>query len=84
MAIIINYAGGYSKLFTNAIAALEAAQEGLKSSLFAFHKYSILRQQFFTDYSYVLCLTGPYRPGGMFLEIPEGFESGVNAVRLLS
>lgn len=59
IAIIINYACGYADLYQNALRALDAGYDGMSSPVLAFHKFSIARVEFFTDYTYVISLTGP-------------------------
>jgi hypothetical protein len=83
MAIIINYAPGYTKLYENAVEALDAAYAGISSPLPSFRRFSIARTQFFTDYTYVLSLTGPSWEGAP-LPVPEGFDTRRVAAQLLS
>ncbi|KAH0552836.1 hypothetical protein GP486_006963 [Trichoglossum hirsutum] len=85
IAIIFNYAGNWTKLLDNAIEALEAAEVGIASSFHPFQLYSAIRKQFFTDYVYVLSLTGP-RDGWWEgpPEMPEGFQTRPLAAELLS
>ena len=82
MAIIINYDGGYVKLFDNVTRALKAAGKGTTNSLPAFRLYSIARKQFFADYAYVISQTGPTSEGEWTM--PDGFRARPLAVRLLS
>lgn len=83
MAIIINYDGGFAKLFQNVIRTVKAAEKGIANPLLAFRSYSIARKQFFTDYAYVLQLTGP-TDGTEELTMPDGFWVRSSARRLLS
>jgi hypothetical protein len=85
MAIIINYRLSSFKLYENAERALYAAYHGISSPLPSFRRFSIARTEFFTDYAYVLLLTGPTvawdeEP----LLTPEGFDSRRVAAQLLS
>lgn len=85
MAIIINYAFGFIKLHENAMEALDAAREGISSPLPSFRRFSIARTQFFTDYTYVLSLTGPTETWQNDpLSMPEGFNTRQVSVQLLS
>jgi hypothetical protein len=85
MAIIINYAPGYVQLYENAVEALDAAYDGLPSPLPSFRRFSIARIQFFTDYTYVLSLTGPTGSWEEFLlPVPEGFDTRRVAAQLLA
>ena len=83
MAIIINYAWGYVKLISNVMKALDAAKEGVTSSLPIFRSYSTVRKQFFADYAYVIFLTGPKDESKMELAMPKGFKTRTMAARLL-
>lgn len=88
MAIIINYAFGFATLYDNADEALVSAYDGISSPLPSFHRFSIVRAQFFTDYAYILSLTGPADPWGEEegppLPRPEGFNTRPLAVQLLA
>lgn len=85
MAIIINYALGYVILYDNAVEALDAARDGISSPLPSFRRFSIARTQFFTDYTFVLSLTGPTDAWGKDpLPMPEGFNTRRVAAQLLS
>ena len=85
MAIIINYVHGYVDLYDNAVEAFYAAQDGISSPLWSFRRFSIARAQVFTDYMYVLSLTGPTDDWeGHPLPIPEGFDMRPVATQLLS
>ncbi|KAJ5150939.1 uncharacterized protein N7482_010191 [Penicillium canariense] len=67
MAIIINFDGGCSYLFGNAVRALSAAHSSLEVTdgesrsklLPAFQTFSVARKTFFADYAYVISRTGP-------------------------
>jgi hypothetical protein len=83
MAIIINYAPEYVALYANAAQALCAAYDGVSSPLPSFRRFSIARMQFFTDYTYVLSLTGPSWEEAP-LPVPEGFATRRVAAQLLS
>ncbi|KAL4963149.1 uncharacterized protein BDV14DRAFT_202189 [Aspergillus stella-maris] len=86
MAIIINYDGEFTNLFSNAIKAFMAATESLKStkrcnSLPAFRTFSLARRQFFADYAYVIACTGPV--DRRVMAVPDGFESRPLATALM-
>jgi hypothetical protein len=83
MAIIINYSHAYVKLYENAVDALYSAFDGMSSPLPSFRRFSIARMQFFTDYTYVLSLTGPSWEEDP-LPVPEGFDTRRVAAQLLS
>ena len=59
MAVLINYAGGYSLLLDNVEDALAASSEPLASTHSSFEAFRQARRIFFTDYAYVICQTGP-------------------------
>jgi hypothetical protein len=85
MAIIFNYAGGYGKFFGNAMEALGAVEGGVTGSFYPFQLYSTTRKQFFTDFAYVISLTGPmdgWREQPLMM--PEGFQTRPLAAKLLS
>ena len=85
MAIIINYASGYFKLYSNAMEALKAGYDGISSPLPSFRRFSIARTKFFTDYTYILSLNGPVYPWKEeCLPMPEGFDTRRVAAQLLS
>jgi hypothetical protein len=85
MAIIINYGVGSVKLHENAVEALNAAYAGILSLLPSFRRFSIARTQFFTDYAYVISLTGPTGSWEKDqLSMPEGFNTRRVAAELLS
>jgi nucleoside phosphorylase len=88
MAIIINYAGRFVNLYDNVNRALQASKRMLSNSnsyeTYPFlRKYSMVISEFFVDYAYVICTTGPHGPEeGMVM--PDGFESRPLAAELLS
>jgi len=85
MAIIINYTYGYYQLYDNAIEALDASYIGSSSPLPSFRSFSIARNNFFTDYAYVLALTGPTRSWReLSVQIPDGFHTRPVAAQLLA
>jgi hypothetical protein len=85
MAIIINYVFGHVELHENAVEALDAAYAGILSPLPSFRRFSVARTQFFTDYAYVLSLTGPTDSWKEDqLSVPEGFNTRRVAAELLS
>ncbi|MCJ1251597.1 hypothetical protein MMC30_008832 [Trapelia coarctata] len=59
MAVLINYAGGYSLLLDNVEDALAASSEPPASTHSSFEAFRQARHVFFTDYAYVICRTGP-------------------------
>lgn len=59
MAVLINYAGGYSLLLENVEDALAASSEPLASTHSSFEAFRQARRVFFMDYAYVICQTGP-------------------------
>lgn len=84
-AIIINYAFGFPNLYWNAEDALDAAWDGISSPLPFFRTFSIARKQFFTDYTYVLSLTGPTDYWEKDAPpIPEGFDTRPVASQILA
>ncbi|KAH8817304.1 hypothetical protein F5884DRAFT_853725 [Xylogone sp. PMI_703] len=85
MAIIINYEYGFVNLCDNAEKALYAAYDGVSSPLLPFCRFSTVRRQFFTDYVYVLSLTGPTDSLiKRSASVPEGFSTRRIAAQLLS
>lgn len=87
MAMLINYSGGYQMLLDNALKAWKRAIPGTKSTFAAFKAYSLLRVQFFWDYSFVLYLTGP-RPSGRISgdlrHVPDGFDNREISSKILA
>ena len=75
MAVLINYAGGYSLLLNNVEDALAASSELPASSHSSFEAFRQARRVFFTDYAYVICRTGP----DQCLLGPESEERAHNA-----
>jgi hypothetical protein len=88
MAIIINYAGYYTELLTNAIRALNAAKRAASKTILPFFQaFSNKRVTFFADYTYVLLLTGPEPDDEIqdtLRDMPEGFEQRAVAGKLLA
>ncbi|KAF8854808.1 hypothetical protein BDZ45DRAFT_596539, partial [Acephala macrosclerotiorum] len=87
MAMLINYRGGYQMLLDNALKAWKHAIQGTKSTFAAFKAYSLLRVQFFWDYSFVLYLTGPRPPGGLdgdLHHVPDGFDNREISSKILA
>jgi hypothetical protein len=93
MAIIFNYDIGSDALIHYAYEAIQAAEQGIKSSFQPFSMYSIARKQFFADWAYVLSVTGPIAYSHEWdeygwveepLVMPEGFTERRLALELLS
>ncbi|KAL5343898.1 hypothetical protein BJX70DRAFT_393317 [Aspergillus crustosus] len=82
MAIIINYEGGFTNLFYNAMTGHTAAVESLtfadRSSLTrvipSFRTFSSARKHFFADYAHAIACTGPTGTGQ--LPTLEGTDRG--------
>lgn len=84
-AIIINYSCGYTELLKNAMEALHASYAGISSPIPSFRRFSLARTQFFTDYAYVISLTGPAGPWEEKpISVPHDFGTRQVAAQLLS
>lgn len=90
MAVLLNYAGGYSLLLQNVEDAIAASLEKLSASTHAsFEAFRQARRVFFMDYAYVICQTAPESclldpKGGQRIHIaPAGFYKRALACKLL-
>ncbi|RDW93375.1 uncharacterized protein DSM5745_00697 [Aspergillus mulundensis] len=86
IATIINYEGGFKKLYGNVCATLMAAQESLdkrggQRSLPAYKDFAVARMQFFSDYAYVISTTGP--ADRLQRTAPDGFDNRPLALDLM-
>ena len=83
MGIIFNYYIASDALLHYANDVIDAAGEGIWDLFEPFRTYSVARMQFFTDYAYVLSVTGPCY-GSDVEYLPEGFMERPLALQLLS
>lgn len=86
-AILINYAGGFTNLLENVQKAVEIlADKDFDNTVPAWQEYVKARRIFFTDFSYVLKITGPgYNAWDRSLAVmPDGFEEREVATAILA